>query len=798
MSAQDARALAVVEEALGIEDAAARAAFVDAACGSDAALRARVGELLAMEDGDAPFLQTTSFAHAFGLTDVIAERIGPWRVTGEIARGGMGQVLRAERADGRFQQVVAIKLIRADIASAAGLARFADERRILARLRHPGIVRIIDGGEHEDRPWLAMDLIEGLPVTEALQQAGASESARLDAFEAICEAVAHAHRTLVIHADLKPSNILMSADGSVHLLDFGIARLASDLRSDLGGDLRGDLAEGAGLSAPSPLTRGYAAPERTGGAAPTVASDVFSLGMLFVQMLTGWLADGTWPQVPGSMLPGGWLKGDLAAIAAKALSIDPADRYPDVAALLSDVRRHRAHLPVRARVPTPFGYVAGRFAWRHWRGLALAGAAFAILAGTSVVATLSYWRAEAARAEAEARFADARGAANMLVGTLLPKLESVPGTLRLRAETAAAAQVYLDRLAASAESSDAVRVEAATGLLLLARHLAGAGRPNLGQPDRADADLRRADALLAPLAAPEARALRARVLLERVRLAVSMQGDLGSAQALAEAAARLVAAFPADRALLREQAAVMADLRGWEGRFGEEAQLADAALALIPPGTRWDDSLDRVRLLASKAEALYYQDRPNDALPFYRAALTDAQALQRAYPAHPFLPGAKAVAGWNLGTTLTELKRLDEALPVLAEAETAAREAVRIDPADREGLRRLRVIRNARAQALGLAGRTDAALALLAEVRAGDEALLRAEPGPLHSRDVVFDHALIGETLDAAGRKAQACSADREALRRYDELAARGLLTAFDMKANISLVKARVGKNCAG
>ena len=787
MSAQDARALALVEEALGIDEPAARVRFLDEACGADAALRARVDQLLALEGGDAPFLQTTSFVRAFGLTDVIAERIGPYRVTGEIARGGMGQVLSAERDDGRFQQVVAIKLIRADLASAAGLARFAEERRILARLRHPGIVRILDGGEHEDRPWLAMDLIDGLPVTEALERAGADRAARLDAFEQICEAVVHAHRNLVIHADLKPSNILMGPDRAVRLLDFGIARLVGDHAT-----------EGA---APSPLTRGYAAPERTGGAAPTVASDVFSLGMLFVQMLTGQLPDSSGKAVPGSMLPRGLLptgllKGDLAAIAAKALAVDPADRYPDVAALLSDVRRHRAVLPVRARLPAPWGYAAGRFGWRHRRGLALAAAAFFVLAGTSMVATLSYWRAEAARVEAEARFTDARGAARYMITTLLPRLESVPGTLPLRAETAAAAQRYLDRLAGSAEGSQAVQIEAAEGLLLLARHQAGAGRPNLGQPDRADANLRRADRLLAAMTQPTAQALRARVLLERVRIAVFMQGDLKAALALAGEATRLADAFPADRALARSRAAVMADLAGWEGHFAEEARLADVALTLIPPGVRWEDSLDRVRLLSSKAEALYYQDRADAALPVYRAALAEVDALQRAHPGHPFLPGAKSVAAWNLGTTLTDLKQPREALAVLAVAEAAAREGLRQDPADREARRRLRVVRNARAQALGLAGETAAALALLAEVRGEDETLLRAEPSPLHSRDVVFDHTLVGETLDAAGRKAEACAADRETMRRYDDLARRGLLTAFDVKANISLLKARLARNC--
>jgi serine/threonine-protein kinase len=584
----------------------------------------------------------------------------------------------------------------------------------------------------------------------------------------------------------------------VHLLDFGIAALIGDLAAKTGGNTGEDDAG----AAPSPLTRGYAAPERTGGAAPTVASDVFSLGMLLVQMLTGRLPDEVGAKVADSLLPAGWLEGDLQAIAACALARDPAERYPDVAALLSDIRRHRAHVPVRARKVAPWGYVAGRFAWRHRRGLALAGAAFVLLGATSVVTTLSYWRAETARSEAEARFADARGAANYMIRDLLPRLEAVPGTLALRAETAAAAGVYLDRLAASAESSDAVRIETAGGLLQLAQHLGAPGRPNLGQPDRADADLGRADALLAPLRAPEARRLRARVLLERVRLAAVMQSDMKAAEALARQADAVLAGFPGDRLLARTRAGVLADLRGWQGRFEEEAKLADTALALIPPGTgwpgtNWNDSLDRNRLLASKAEALYFLERPAEALPLYRAALVTMQALRRAYPAHPYLPGAESVAAWNVGTTLTDLGRPREGLAVLALAEADARAAMLLDPADREARRRLRVTRNAQAQALGLAGETDRALALMAQIRGGDEALLAAEPSPLHSRDVVFDYSLPGETLGAAGRKDAECRADREALRRYADLAGRGLLTPIDSANNIKLAKERMAKNCA-
>jgi len=780
----DSRALAILEDALELDDPSAREAMIAACCAGDAALEARVRHLLSLEGTRSPLLQTESFSVAFGLTDVIAERIGPFRVTGEIARGGMGAVVKAQRDDGLFEQTVAIKIIRADIASPRSLTRFAEERRILARLRHPGIVRILDGGEYEGRPWLAMDFIDGLPINKALDGAGAGREARLDAFLAVCEAVAHAHRMLVIHADIKPGNILMDAAAGVHLLDFGISQLVADLGAAAEGD-------------PYPLTRGYAAPERRAGVPPTIAGDVFSLGMLMVEVLTGAPPDADRPCADGTLLPTGALDGDLARIAARALAVDPARRYPDVTTLIEDLRRYRGHLPVQAGDDANWPYHARLFARRHRKGLAVASAFGLLLAGTAVTTSVLYWRAEDARKEADARFADARGAARYMIYDLMPRLEMQPRSLALRVRTAAAAQRYLERLANSGKASDAVRIEAADGLLQLAQYQGRPGRPNLAQPDLADANLRRAEAILIPLAGEPAKALLTRVRLERLRLASWSQGDAKAAEALERSVATAFGKLAQpDPALVRQRAMVLADLRDWQGRFDEETRIAGAALASIGTGKTRHDRIDRAVLLANKASALYYSDKLAEALAVYAERRAVWRDLYRESPGDPFLRGNLIVAEWDYASTLLPLKRFAEAEALMAAAEPLAVEAVAFDPDDEEAARRLRVVRNTRAQALGFLGRTDAALGVLARVRAADEAALKRSPNARRARDLVFDHTLIGETLDAAGRKAEACSADRETLKLYDGLQAKGTLMQLDLGENVRLLRERIARNC--
>ena len=485
--AGEAEALRIVETALAVEDPSSRAAFVVAQCAGDAELLARVRALLARDDTDFRLTPTDTFSRPLSVVDAIPDRLGPYRVTGEIARGGMGAVVKGERDDGVFQQTVAIKLIRGDLASDRAKARFAEERRILARLRHAGIVRIIDGGDAESRPWLAMDYVDGAPIDQSLSAQNASLAARLDAFEAVCEAVAYAHRHLVVHADIKPSNVLRDGDGAVHLLDFGIARLMAAIDTEEVGD-------------PYPLTKGFAAPERGVGTVPTIASDVFSMGVLLLAMLGKQIPGADAEFLPGTRLPKGALQGDLAAIAAKALAELPDDRYADVPELLEDIRRHRGWLPVAANGQPGWRYRVERFLFRNRRLVALGSAIALILLATSVVTTVQYWRAERARAEAEARFAEVRSLSRFLLFDVYDRLADAPGTVAVRARLAETARTYLDRLNSVPNAPADLQLDLARSYRRLATIQGLSGTSNLGQPELAQVSLRRAETLLAPLA----------------------------------------------------------------------------------------------------------------------------------------------------------------------------------------------------------------------------------------------------------------------------------------------------------
>lgn len=336
-------------------------------------------------------------------------RLGAWAVETPIAAGGMGQVYRARRADGAYEQAVAIKLIH-DRAPER-VARFAAERQRLAEMDHPGIARIIDGGTHDDgRPWMAMELVEGDPIMpQAMEQ---SRDARLRLFIDLCAAVAHAHGRLVLHRDLKSANVLIDARGAVRLIDFGISTLAE------GGEAPG--------RAYTPAT---AAPEQIRGEAPSVETDVFALGCILHELLTG--------EVPGRGEDGAAVADgaaigsrDLLAIMGRATALSPADRYPSAQALGADVLAVLENRPVAAREGGS-GYRAAKFVRRFPVASGLAAAFVAALIG-GIVVSLSYARvaeAEADRAKQElarAEFfldrAEALNQANDAYGDLLRRI----------------------------------------------------------------------------------------------------------------------------------------------------------------------------------------------------------------------------------------------------------------------------------------------------------------------------------------------------------------------------------------
>jgi len=308
-------------------------------------------------------------------------RLGPWAVAAPIASGGMGQVYRARRADGVYDQAVAIKLIHDS--DPVRVERFGAERQRLAEMDHPGIARIIDGGTHEDgRPWMAMELVEGVPIMP--QASALPRKDRLRLFVALCSAVSHAHGRLVLHRDLKSQNVLLDANGAVRLIDFGIASLAED-----------------GTAPSGSYTAATAAPEQLRGEPPSVQTDIFALGCILHELLTGAVPSRT--DDGGVRLDaGGIADPDLLAIVGRATAALPADRYATADALANDVAAVLENRPVTARQGGAL-YRAAKFARRAPMPTALAAAFVAALVGGTVV-SLNYAgkaEAEAARAEAE-------------------------------------------------------------------------------------------------------------------------------------------------------------------------------------------------------------------------------------------------------------------------------------------------------------------------------------------------------------------------------------------------------------
>jgi eukaryotic-like serine/threonine-protein kinase len=313
------------------------------------------------------------------------ERIGAWRIVREIGRGGMGVVYLAERADGDFDQHVALKVIRRGLDSDEIVARFRRERQILARLQHPAIASLVDGGVSPDgRPYFAMERVDGQPITAYAEATRAPVNQRLRLMLAACAAVQHAHANLVVHRDLKPSNILVTSSGQVKLLDFGIAQLLTEAGS----------AEQTALTSVGQraMTLDYASPEQIRGEAATTATDVYGLGLVLYELLTGrraTVASGGSREIVG-------LRGDLDTIVRTALHHDPARRYASVEALARDIERHLAGLPIAAH-PDAFSYRAAKFIARHRVGVAVTAIVVLLVIG-AVAATL--WQARIAAREA--------------------------------------------------------------------------------------------------------------------------------------------------------------------------------------------------------------------------------------------------------------------------------------------------------------------------------------------------------------------------------------------------------------
>lgn len=386
-----------------------RLAFLQKQCAGDEALLAEVAELLDNVNEGAALEQVVMHA----ARDVVESerlapgtRIGPFAITREIGRGGMGTVYLAERVDGHFEQKVAIKLVTGGRVSQGRLARFRDERQILANLEQSHIARLLDGGTTEDdMPFLVMEYVDGQPIDEYCEVHGLTVRQRLDLFLKICHAVQYAHQKLVIHSDIKPSNILVTGEGEPRLVDFGIAHLL---------DAPG--VQDASASANRAMTPGYSSPEQVQGQPVNTMSDVYALGALLHKILTGSVPASA-AEVTESELAR-MLPRDLACIVLKALQEDPDDRYSSASQLADDIDRYLGQLPVSARADT-WAYRAARVFARNRISSALAAIFVLAVIGFSVVTLVQSRQVAAERDTAQIERARSDAVSEFLVDSLL-------------------------------------------------------------------------------------------------------------------------------------------------------------------------------------------------------------------------------------------------------------------------------------------------------------------------------------------------------------------------------------------
>jgi len=459
--------------------------FLDQMCAGDTELRTKVEELLAAHRQAENFIETPIADLNRSITDngepdpLLGQVIGQYKIVRPISAGGMGAVYLAERADQQYEKQVAIKLIKRGMDTDSVLRHFRHERQILASFEHPNIGRLLDGGATEaGLPYFVMEYVKGLPIDEYCDKHSLSITERLKLFRKICAAVAYAHRRTVIHRDIKPSNVLVTSDGTPKLLDFGIAKI---LQSGSGAEVLATIT-GVRLMTPE-----YASPEQMRGQPVTTATDVYSLGVVLYQLLTGQkpyrLKTRTpeeisraileqEPQRPSSVVASassrssaGWkpapqLRGDLDNIVLMSLRKEPERRYQSVEQFSEDIRRHLHSLPVLARKDT-FRYRAGKFIRRNAVATGAAALAFLTLLGGVIATSWQAHRATVEKARAERRFNDVRRLARSVLFDYHDAIKALPGATAVRERLVKDALAYLDSLSREAGGDPALQRELA-------------------------------------------------------------------------------------------------------------------------------------------------------------------------------------------------------------------------------------------------------------------------------------------------------------------------------------------------
>lgn len=769
---QQIRAIASMALDAAPED---REAILDAKCEGDRGLRAAVLQVLRDFSGTDDLFGCPPPLRA-GAGWRPDDRIGAYRIVRELGHGGMGCVYLAERDDGAFRLQVAIKLIPRH----GGRRLFQREREILARLDHPGIARLLDGGTAEDgSPYLVMEYVDGVPLTDFARDLPIDQ--KLGLALQVCDSIRYAHQNLVIHRDLKPTNILVTAAGRPKVLDFGVSKLIEE----------GDGGESAVTHAI--MTPAWASPEQRSGAPVTTLTDVYALGLILYRVLTGVMpAPGGAVPLPSRTVPA--LKGDLDSILLKALEPEPARRYQSVEQLAGDIGRYLTGEPVEARQGT-WWYRTRKLVRR--RKVQVAGGTALLLAVTlGGAGTLIQKR------RAERRFQDVESLAKAVMFDYQDDLERLPGATAIRARIARDAVQYLDRISEETGASEDLRRRTALAYRKVGE-VQGYGRvANLGDVTGAVGNLSKSEAILGVLAGrhPADPGLRLDLAITQERLAntLSLSGRNTMALAAAERSiATLDGLTSADA--WRERAAAWREYSTVAGRQGQGKRAIEAArravdcLSRIGPGHREDRAWAYERL----AQALASGERLNE------EALAAGRSALDLYGQNGEDCGARDLAcrtAWlaaleQFARLYVYAGRLPEAVAISARIEREAAELAARDPNDRLVLRALHSAQHAQGHSYQSLGRTADSLRKFEQAVETAGRIAGSDPQNIEGTClIIHSRAKLGEMLvQRTGRVADAEAQLREAMRLSSQIRSDSL-SCLDFRKIAVINLARVAE----
>lgn len=781
-----AKALFLFEQSLE-HPKAERAAFIKAQAKNNQALRAKALSYLS-RDTDAEQAMHTGGALYETLDDTsIPKKIGAYKITGLIGRGGMGSVYLGKRASGDFDHDVAIKVIRPGAMSEKLVKRFETERQTLANLSHPNIARLYDGGTMDNgAPYIVMEYIDGMPITDWVRKNKSSKEERLVLFLRVCAAVEYAHQNLIVHRDLTPSNVLVDTTRHVKLIDFGIAKPFDKAALDT-------LNEHslASLS----FTPGFAAPERSKGAAASTLSDIYSLGKLLKSLLEERDID-----------------REISAIIQIATAKSPQDRYGSVGALRTDIEAYLEGFPIKA-VSSARTYRLRKFFGRH-KFASLLGASSILGIVTALFITLGqYKRAEAARMEADARFSEVRELARFQLFNLYDELVTIPGNTKALTDIADKSKHYLDALSQDKRASLDLQLETAIGYKRLSDVMGNPMGANLGRRKEAGLLIDKAYKDLQALydAHPDhpqiARALAKAAYSYAVYAFIAID-DNDATIKYARQSANLYDELinskdGTDEDVLGKLNAELqvAKPLAWTGKMKQAVSALEALKTEITAYVNTHpDNHQALKLKANiyselgDTMAWYFDEVGGDyskALANMDVALDIYRQFVKENPDDYATRRSLASSHYKRAQIQMETGRDEDILKDMETAQKYVQDLLKIDPDDKSSERILKVVEGEMAMILASLGRADAAISLGQKAIDNAKAVADAHPENAGNfRDYTNRLYTFADVLKTLGRTQEACAMSRKALLNWEIIEKKWGLMQRDKDSAIKELKA--------